>query len=230
MDCEIAEDATTVPEVEYVVRGKNISCFNYDYSYAHSPEGSGEDSDNFDVGDLVELYRPVAGSSDVEINTGDTIFIIDKWTFQDPDGNTQTRFRYSHSPDLNYTNGVASIKQFYMKKGSDTWTQCTFDFVSSVHSTGLVPEINSKTVTVNDNTTNPVTVSISGIPDWLEDIHDYGIGDERWIAFVQSGLPYQNVPIPVTVTGGVATVVGGNSTNSVGITSGSQEILSLIHI
>ena len=221
MDCEIAQDVTTVPEVEYVVRGKNLSCFNYDYSYAHSPEGSGEDSDNFKVGDIVTLYR-----SDTDASINADVFIIDKWTFQDPDGTTQTRFRYSDSPALSYSDGVATIKQFYMKNSSNqTWTQCTFDFVSSVHSSGTVPETLDEEVTVNDNGDSAVTVTFDGIPDWLDDIEDYGIGGERWIAFIQSGLPYQNVPIPVNISSNTATGAGSNATSN-GITAGTQTVIS----
>ena len=113
-----------------------------------------------------------------------------------------------------------------MKNSSNqTWTQCTFDFVSSVHSSGTVPETLDEEVTVNDNGDSAVTVTFDGIPDWLDDIEDYGIGGERWIAFIQSGLPYQNVPIPVNISSNTATGAGSNATSN-GITAGTQTVIS----
>ena len=111
-----------------------------------------------------------------------------------------------------------------MKKGSDKWTQCTFDFVSSTHTTGNVTE-NKVSATVVDNGDSAPTVTFGSIPDWLEDIHDYGIGDERWIAFVQSGLPYINIPFPINISGTTATAAGANASSN-GIVAGSQDVVS----
>ena len=48
LDWDDAEDSTTVPEIECVVRGEELQCYIYDYSYSHSGAG-GQSAANFKV-------------------------------------------------------------------------------------------------------------------------------------------------------------------------------------
>ena len=108
-DIEIAEDATTVPEMEYVVRGKLINSYNYDYSYLHNSLYTSESANNFKIGDTVTLKKT---SDDSVINAD--VFIIDKWVIVGENAEEQTRFRFSDAPDLTYSDGVPTITDFYM--------------------------------------------------------------------------------------------------------------------
>jgi hypothetical protein len=118
----IEEGETTIPSVEYVVRGKNLECFNYDYSYSHYTKATGENADNFNLGDFVTLYdttgKAISGS----------VQIIDKWTFCNPDGSLNTRFRWSTSPNLNYEGSNPTTTKFQMRSGSNNWTMVTWNY------------------------------------------------------------------------------------------------------
>ena len=128
---KIAEGETTIPEIKYVIRGKAIDCYNYDYSYLHDVKTTGELDTNFNLGDTVSLYYNngpnYSGGTETLLNAN--VQIIDKWSFRNPDGTVNTRFRFSAVPALNYTSyGVPTITKFYMKSaGGNTWTMTTFN-------------------------------------------------------------------------------------------------------
>ena len=221
MDVEIGEDATTVPEVEYIVRGKLCSSFNYDYSYAHV--GNSETVGNFKIGDKVVLHR-----SDTDAVINSSVQIIDKWSFADPDGNIQNRFRFSVAPALGYSDGYATIKQFYMKNSSNqTWTMGTWDWTDQSHSAGTVPEANTETVTVNDNGTSPVTITIPSNLDFINElVLDLEHTDYAQIKFFSSVFPYGFDPFWFLKTNSTTLTHAGGGGTSHGIQAGSQTIIS----
>lgn len=121
----IAEGETSVPDIEFVIKGKIVDCYNYDYSYAHFSKNTSENSNLFKLGSYVSLYD----SNDILINNN--VQIIDKWSFYDSYGTPDTRFRFSEVPNLNYdANGVPNITKFYMKDASgNKWTMVTYNYV-----------------------------------------------------------------------------------------------------
>jgi hypothetical protein len=117
----ISEGDTTIPEINFVVRGKVIDCYNYDYSYLHDDKASEEDHTNFSLGDNVTLWNGAT-----QLNSAQ---IIDKWTFRNPDGTENVRFRFSVVPSLNYdADGRPTIKKFQMRSGANTWTMVTHNY------------------------------------------------------------------------------------------------------
>ena len=119
---KIAEGDTSLPEFKIVVRGKLIDCYNYDGSYIKDRKVAGESADNFPLGSTVNIFS----SSDTLLNSN--VQIIDKWSFFNPDGTTNTRFRFSTPPNLGYANGVPSITKFYMQNASNQrWTMVTYN-------------------------------------------------------------------------------------------------------
>ena len=221
MNVEIGEDATTVPEVEYIVRGKLCSSYNYDYSYAHV--GTGETVSNFKIGDKVVLHR-----TDTNAVINSSVQIIDKWSFSDPDGNIQYRFRFSIAPTLGYVNGYAAIKGFYMKNSSNqTWTMGTWDYSDTSHSAGTVPSANTSTVTVNDNGNSPITITIPSNLDFINElVLDLEHTDYATIKFANSVLPYGFDPFWFLKTNSTTLTHAGTGGTSHGITAGSQTIVS----
>lgn len=121
---KIAEGEETIPGLEFIIRGKAIECYNYDYSYTHYDKNTSENPDNFALGSIVDLKR-----SDTNAVINNSVQIIDKWTFTRIDGSVETRFRFSSPPNLNYVNGVPGITKFYMHQGANFWTMTTFNFV-----------------------------------------------------------------------------------------------------
>ena len=221
MNVEIGEDATTVPEVEYIVRGKLCSSYNYDYSYAHV--GTGETVSNFKIGDKVVLHR-----TDTNAVINSSVQIIDKWSFSDPDGNIQYRFRFSIAPTLGYVGGYATIKGFYMKNSSNqTWTMGTWDYSDTSHSAGTVPSANTSTVTVNDNGSSPITITIPSNLDFINElVLDLEHTDYATIKFANSVLPYGFDPFWFLKTNSTTLTHAGTGGTSHGITAGSQTIVS----
>ena len=221
INVEIGEDATTVPEIEYIVRGKLCSSYNYDYSYAHV--GTSETVGNFKVGDKVVLHR-----SDTDGIINSSVQIIDKWSFADPDGNIQYRFRFSVPPALGYSDGYATIKGFYMKNSSNqTWTMGTWDYTDTSHSAGTVPSANSSTVTVNDNGTSPVTITIPSNLDYINDlVLDLEHPNYASLKFNNVNFPYSFTPFWWTKTNATTLTHAGTGGTSHGINAGSQTVIS----
>jgi hypothetical protein len=126
----IKEGETTIPEINIVVRGKLLDCYNYDYSYIHDNKVAGESADNFVLGQTVSLYYRTGTNYDgTETLLNSSVQIIDKWTFYNPDGSENVRFRFNTTPSLGYdSNGKPLIKKFYMKSGVNTWTMNTFNY------------------------------------------------------------------------------------------------------
>jgi hypothetical protein len=111
----IAEGETTLPEMKFVVRGRDPECYNYDYSYRQDTQQSNAALSNFSLGDTVTLKKSNGNMSDT------TVTIIDKWSTFDVDGNRDHRFRFSPAPTLGLTTA------FYMQSGSNNWHMQTWD-------------------------------------------------------------------------------------------------------
>jgi hypothetical protein len=148
----IKEGETTIPSMDFVIRGKVVECYNYDYSYPHAEKATSESADNFLLGDTVTL------------STGQNVQIIDKWSFARSDGLIDTRFRFSEAPDLDYINGVPSTTWFTMTKGGSTWTMTAFNWILHGGTVGatiaspatLVEDQTGTTITYDPNTNLPV--------------------------------------------------------------------------
>jgi hypothetical protein len=126
--------SSTIPEVKFVVRGKVIDCYNYDYSYSHDAKLTSESANNFALGEYVTLRRSDTNALiNITANQGTVnegkVQIVDKWTFMNPDGNPSTRFRFEVPPELDYVDGVPGIKSFYMVDGDNNrWTMLTYNY------------------------------------------------------------------------------------------------------
>lgn len=148
---KIAEGDTTISDVELIIKGKILDCYNYDFSYSHYSKETSESSDNFPLGSIVSLYS----AADVLLNSN--VQIIDKWSFNGPDGSLNTRFRFSSTPNLGYVDSIPTIKKFYMKNASNQkWTMVTFDYVEFV---GTVASVVSIPVTGTSTTGGTISLT-----------------------------------------------------------------------
>lgn len=140
---KIEEGETTIPTLEFVVRGKILECYNYDFSYSHDIKAASESANNFKLGQIVTLKR-----SDNDAILVSNVQIIDKWTLVKADGTPDIRFRWSTPPALLLdSNGVPAITKFYMTDGTNKWTMITYNY-----------ELDSGTITTElsgDITTSP---------------------------------------------------------------------------
>ena len=159
----IGEGETTIPSLDFVVRGKGVACDNYDFSYAPDPAYSSDDVTVFDLGEEVEIKRT---SNDASLGS----FVIqDIYTITNMDGASETRVRFDSNP-------ANVVGAFYMTDGTNNYHMVSSDY--KAHS-GTIPgalqeEITSVSATsVSGGTGTDITVA-SGSPS------------AAWEAFINS--------------------------------------------
>ena len=119
---DISADQTEIPEIEYVVRGRVIECYNFDNSYIPDPRlGSGDAHTNFLEGDIVTVEKSSNGSSwsttNVQGTASDTSFrILHKYLLTKNDGTQHYRLLLDQTPDLDAVNGVPTQTYLRIKK------------------------------------------------------------------------------------------------------------------
>jgi len=131
---EIDADSTNIPEIEYVVKGKVLDCFNFDNTYRPDAALDGsDDHTDFVEGDLVVVETSVNGSSWVVdstgTNTSNKFKIMDKWLHTTSRGTAHYRFRLDTTPNLGLVNGRATDKTRLRLKdaSSNYWHMLSWD-------------------------------------------------------------------------------------------------------
>jgi hypothetical protein len=146
----IGEGDTTIPNLEFVVRGKEIEQYNYDYSYDVHPNPtlvSGTIADKralFKVGDTVDFYTLASGNAALATD----VQIMDSTIYYDADGTAQYKFRFSGSPLGTST----STTEFYM-------VQADVSNTSDARYPMITWDYKSNSGTVATRLTQPVTVT-----------------------------------------------------------------------
>ena len=134
----INADETTIPEIEYVVKGSVLECYNYDNTYIPDEVlGSANNHAQFLVADLVTVEYSTDGSSWTTDTSGTQIGnkfkIMDKFNFATNRQQTHYKFRLDTTPSLGVTNGAPARTRIRLKNSSNqywymiTWnhTLCT---------------------------------------------------------------------------------------------------------
>ena len=124
----VTEEASDIPELEFVVKGKIHENYNYDYKYRHDDlSHSSEAASNFIVGELVTFYRT---SDDTALNT---TTVKDVYKISNPEtGDMMDVIRFGakpyHTENFPYVDDVPEYTQFYAKDASNnTWHMLTFN-------------------------------------------------------------------------------------------------------
>ena len=153
---QIKDGETSIPELDFVVRGKGIETHNYDRSYTVSTRSTNADVSSINLGDAIVLKKTT--NNDV-IHTGT---VIDKWTFIDVDGNTETRFRFDYEVDITIP--------FYVSLVSNTNTKIHFSPDVGGEGTGTVgPRIEGDVSSIAINSsTGLLDLTVSGLEDLLD--------------------------------------------------------------
>ena len=131
----ISADSTEIPELEYVVRGRVLECYNFDNSYVPDTIiGASDAHTNFKEGDTVTVERSTDGSSwattNVEGTSSDTSFrILHKYLLTNNDGTSHYRFLLDQTPDLDAVNGLPTKTYLRLKKtgAAQYWHMRTFN-------------------------------------------------------------------------------------------------------
>ena len=142
----ISEGETTIPSLDFVVRGKGIECNNYDYAYEQHIAFAVSDASEtlFDIGEVVDIK-----SADAEGVLG-TATIADLYDITNMDGSTSLRVRFTDLPPF------GTYKSFFMQKQGSTEVihLTTFDYADI---TGTVPTTLEATISAavaNSNSTS----------------------------------------------------------------------------
>ena len=164
----LSADQTTTPELEYVIKGKVLDCFNYDNSYIPDPTlGSSDDHADFLEGDTVTVERSTDGSSwsttSVEGDGSDTSFrILHKYTLHTNNKTSHYRFILDSAPDLDAVNGIPAKTYLRMKKtgSNDYWHMRTWNYKSFTGSTFTLHRKSPSAITVNGD--NEIVLTFGG--------------------------------------------------------------------
>ena len=161
----IGAESTEIPEIEYVVRGSVIDCFNYDNTYVPDAVlGTSNTHTNFNSGDLVTIQYSTNGSSwttDTSGNYSGQFKIMDKFFFQSNRGIGEYRFRLDKTPSLAITNGSPTRTRLRMVDSSNNyWYMITWNHTLCTNET-FPDEFKTPTWSVN-TTTGDLTATFSG--------------------------------------------------------------------
>ena len=133
MKFTIEADQTTIPEVEYVIKGKVLECHNYDGTFVQDKVlGASDSATNFKNGSTCNVEVSTDGSTWITIEEDATPFedggtdkvfrVVHNYSYYNSDGVNETRIRLDSIPNLNYgTNGIATYPYVRLNNGSNTW-------------------------------------------------------------------------------------------------------------
>ncbi len=183
----IASGQTDIPNIKYVVRGRDPECYNYDGTYTKDDTVSSISADNFDVGDEVTLHKT---SNNDQIGT--TVKIIDKFSLKPRsfgnvsafETNLSTRFIFSTTPDLGTTT------RFYMKSVSTTSHKYYFSTWDDTAASGDIQATLSATITsgmIASGTTAGLKINLDAATD--SDLETALVHDSAIIGFVSDDIP-----------------------------------------
>jgi hypothetical protein len=137
---EISPDATEIPEIEYVVKGSLLDCYNYDNTYVPdevlnpaSPGDITSRAGTFKIGDVIAVEYSTDGvnwTNDTSgLNANGKFKIIDKYEFQTNRQTTQWKFELDSAPALAVTNGAPARTHLRLKNSNnDYWYMITWNY------------------------------------------------------------------------------------------------------
>jgi len=132
---KLSEGEETIPQYDFVVKGKYIECYNYDFSYGKNPVHTSDDVANFMLGDTVTLSRRIPSTGVWEVAHAN-VQIKDKWYFYDNNKVQQWRFRWIYGTpattfvDLTCSNDEIA-KELKMEGGGNTWYMHTHEYATT---------------------------------------------------------------------------------------------------
>ena len=210
----IGEGETTIPELEFIVRGKMIDCYNYDNSYLQDYTFS-DPLTGFAQGDIVTIKN----------TSGDTILstatIADIESYKDENGSDIYRVRFQDELTL------GSATAFYMTNGVNNYHFTTHDHTYAI---GTVASTLTGSTTWSDNATsdgvNAEVVVSAAMYAALIDAHFIGeVTDEELSAAYGSFLSGTSInTFEINASGNVIEDLG----NVAGASSISEDVQVIV--
>ena len=219
---EIAEGDLEIPELDFVVRGREIEQYNYDYSYDQHPSPtftSGTITDKralFKIGDAVDFYRQDnVGSNNGRLQTG--VQIEDSTTYYNARNEPIHKFRFNANPL-----GDDTPTEFYMVAADAAYnTDSRYPFITwdyKAHS-GTVPETLFQTVTTTASDGNATIINTTTSGGTGVDFTELSTILQTLLAAIGTGLSVGVVLDTQAITDAVSTFLKAQANPS---TSGGQ--------
>ena len=156
MKFTIDADQTTIPEVEYVVKGKVLENYNFDGTFVPNPAATANDHADFKEGDTVTVEVSSNGSSWSSDGNGN-YRVLDKYFMSTSRGGLQARFRLDKIPVIGDNTYVR------LKKGTDYWEMITYDHGIALGGDTIPSQaIGASAVTTNSQGQLTVTLTSAG--------------------------------------------------------------------
>ena len=156
----IGEGETTIPEVDFVVRGKLIKCYNYDRAYNIDSSQSSAALSNFNLGDSVAIKKTSDNST---INA--SVTIKDIFTITGRDGVSVQKVQFAE--DL----GLGLTTAFYMELSSNKYYLQTWD--NPAVTGDVAAKLEESVVSVAAGTNRGVKVTVSSSSDTAKAFEDF---------------------------------------------------------
>ena len=158
---EINADQTSLPEIEYVVKGKVLECYNYDNTYVPDPSVTSSEHGYWLEGSTYTVEFSTDGSSwttDTSgTHTNNKFKILDKYQFANHRGGNTYRFRLDTTPALG--GATPNKTRLRLKNGNDYWYMITWNHAAVSTETAFPDEWTSATLSKNGS--NQLTATVS---------------------------------------------------------------------
>ena len=204
---DISEGEVEIPELDFVIRGREIEQYNYDYSYKLHDLAS-QDASAVTTQKAKAVFQP-GSKIDVYVKAGsgtklaDSLTIMDVFNYKDARERTHTKFRFSANP-LGTTTGkeFRIVPEDASGTGSDFLEFSTYDF--STHSEDIASTIevpigtNGNTHAVIDNTVadqDGIDISIPNVANARDALSYLDDKNPIMVAFLPANESADNVDI-----------------------------------
>lgn len=176
----IKSGQTDIPEIKYVVRGRDPECYNYDGTYNRDTTVTSVSTSNFAVGDKVTLHKTSDNTA-----IGGTITIVDKFKLKPrlQSSGLSTRFMFSTTPSLGTTT------RFYMKSVANTNHKYYFSTWDDTSDSGDVQgTLEQGSLTITNGSTSGLDIALPSSTQ--STIITALTHDSAIIGFKDMSLPY----------------------------------------
>ena len=186
MKFTIEADQTTIPEVEYVIKGKVLECHNYDGTFVPDKVlGASDAATNFKNGSTCNVEVSTDGSTWITIEDDATPFVdggtdkvfrvVHNYSYYNSDGLEETRIRLDSIPNLNYsTNGIATYEYVRLKNGSNTWHMLSHN-AGTVSTAASFPNLFKTPSSMSTNSSGVLSATFSTADaNALKNVHGTG--------------------------------------------------------
>jgi hypothetical protein len=215
---EISAEQTSIPDLDYVVKGRVLDCYNYDGTYVPHPSETSAAHTNFKNGDTVKIqvkdsgtykYLKADGTVSTTESDGKDFRILHKYLFSTSRATTHYRFILDSIPT------IGTFTELRLKSSTNYWYMVAHDF-SPVGSAATFTKYPKSATSISRNGSNEITMTFSssnatilkaGYESTDEFSYTFDIGDTVTDSIIAS---LEDKIFRVEWDGDVATIKGTN--------------------